>query len=143
MWPAMIGRYTLLVFQFLFVIFLFYNLMNSRETQDPRYREDGGGGSDERQDKITIWASMGLCYSHNTPLKGKEKYPYKEVAPLALLLWRYHLPQVRTIVRIVYTEPELDEARRLHFLGSNNTTLINHSLHSPIKAKFLPQSVDV
>ena len=126
----MVGRYTLVVFQFLFLIFLFYNLTGSRETQAPDSREDGGG-FDERQDDLTIWASMGLCYSHNTPLKGKEKYPYKEVAPLALLLWRYHLPQVRTIVRIVYTEPELDEARRLHFLGSNPSINTYHSFHSP------------
>ena len=31
----------------------------------------------------------------------------KDVAPLALLLWRYHLPEVRTIVRIVYTEQRI------------------------------------
>ena len=55
-----------------------------------------------------IWASMCLCYSHNTEKYGKVKYPYKEVAPLALLLWRYHVPQVSTIVRIIYTEPELN-----------------------------------
>ena len=55
-----------------------------------------------------IWASMGLCYSHNTKEHGKSKYPYKDVAPLALLLWRYHVPQVSTIVRIIYTEPELN-----------------------------------
>ena len=35
-----------------------------------------------------VWASMGLCYSHNTDLHGKSRYPYKNVAPLALLLWR-------------------------------------------------------
>ena len=73
------------------------------------------GGREDSGD--TIWASMGLCYSYNTRVKGKEKYPYKEVAPLALLLWRYHLPQVRTIVRIVYTEPHLDQVRILHSLG--------------------------
>ena len=59
-----------------------------------------------RQNKTTIWASMGLCYSHNTHKYGKGNYPYKEVLPLSLLLWRYHLPQVNTIVRIVHTEPE-------------------------------------
>ena len=64
--------------------------------------------SPAKQDNQTkIWASMGLCYSHNTHKYGKENYPYKQVIPLALLLWRYHLPQVNTIVRIVHTEPEL------------------------------------
>ena len=56
-----------------------------------------------------IWASMGLCYSHNTNKYGKKNYPYKEVLPLALLLWKYHLPQVNTIVRMVHTEPKLTE----------------------------------
>ena len=108
-------RYPLLVL--LVVIFLYCALIASREPQVP------GGGEVEvveagrEESGNTIWASMGLCWSYNTPLKGKEKYPYKEVAPLALLLWRYHLPSVRTIVRIVYTEPELDKVRVLHSLG--------------------------
>ena len=122
-------RYPLLVL--LVVIFLYYALIDAREPQAQGDGGDGGGGAgggggdggdggwkrrEERGDTM-IWASMGLCYSYNTPLKGKENYPYKEVAPLALLLWRYHLPQVRTIVRIVYTEPELDQARLLHCTG--------------------------
>ena len=124
-----VHRYPLLLF--LVMIYLYYALIDSRETQVPGGGggvghggggKDGGGGGDgglKRREESgnTIWASMGLCYSYNTPLKGKEKYPYKEVAPLALLLWRYHLPQVRTIVRIVYTEPELDKVRVLHSLG--------------------------
>ena len=55
---------------------------------------------------------MGLCYSHNTALHGKANYPYKEIIPLAVLLWRYHLPQVNTIVRLVYTESELTDEMR-------------------------------
>ena len=55
---------------------------------------------------------MGLCYSHNTQEYGKGNYPYKEVLPLSLLLWRYHLPQVNTIVRIVHTELELTDKMR-------------------------------
>ena len=73
-----------------------------------------------------VWASMGLCYSHNTQLHGKVRrgetswavassksaalqahYPYKEVAVLSLLLWRHHAPQVATLLRIVHTEPGL------------------------------------
>ena len=63
----------------------------------------------DQDNNIKIWASMGLCYSHNTHEYGKKNYPYKEVLPLSLLLWRYHLPQVNTIVRIVHTEPELTD----------------------------------
>ena len=61
-----------------------------------------------------IWASMGLCYSHNTNLHGKQRYPYKDVAPLSLLLWKYHLPEVSTIVRIVYTEPKLSQFMKVY-----------------------------
>ena len=56
-----------------------------------------------------IWASMGLCYSTNAQFSGKSHYPYRDVTPLALLLWRYHLPEVNTIVRIVYNENKVDE----------------------------------
>ena len=66
----------------------------------------------KQEDNIKIWASMGLCYSHNTHKYGKKNYPYKQVLPLALLLWRYHLPQVNTIVRMVHTEPELTDEMR-------------------------------
>ena len=38
----------------------------------------------------------------------------KDVAPLALLLWRYHLPEVRTIVRIVYTEQRISSFMRVY-----------------------------
>ena len=51
-------------------------------------------------------------YSHNTHYHGKKNYPYRQVLPLALLLWRHYLPQVNTIVRLVYTEPELSEEMR-------------------------------
>ena len=47
-----------------------------------------------------VWIYMGLCYSHNTPLHGKAQYPYKEVTPLALTLWKYFFPEVSTIVQV-------------------------------------------
>merc|ERR1711892_658302 len=40
-----------------------------------------------------IWASMGLCYSANANHSGKTHYPYKDVT---------------TIVRIVYTENQIN-----------------------------------
>ena len=61
-----------------------------------------------------IWASMGLCYNHNTHRNGRKNYPYKEIIPLSLLLWRYHLPQVNTIVRIVHTEPKLTDKMKAY-----------------------------
>ena len=35
-----------------------------------RYREPGPR-------RPQVWASMGLCYSHNTQMHGKGRYPYK------------------------------------------------------------------
>ena len=50
-----------------------------------------------------LWISMGLCYSENTRLFSKSKYPYAEVTPLAVLLWRHFAPDAGVLVRIVYT----------------------------------------
>ena len=47
-----------------------------------------------------VWVSMGLCYSENTNLHGKSQYPYKHVAQLALLLWKYFLPKEFTIIQV-------------------------------------------
>ena len=54
------------------------------------------------------------------PLQGKQRQIsacqtcLQDVAPLALLLWAYHLPEVRTIVRIVHTEPRISSLMRLY-----------------------------
>ena len=48
-----------------------------------------------------VWISMGLCYSHNTQLHGKSNYPYRDVTPLALFLWKYFLPEVSTIIQVL------------------------------------------
>ena len=98
------------------------------------YRDPGQNVYTPRQPRPSrprVWASMGLCYSHNTEMHGKGRYPYKvithkpisqlimaimvqDVAPLALLLWRHHLPEVRTLVRIVHTEPRISSFMRLY-----------------------------
>ena len=87
-------------------------------------RHQASSGSRPRPRAARTWASMGLCYSHNTHLHGKARgggyrfekykstalqarYPYKEVAVLSLLLWRHHAPHVSTILRIVHTEQGL------------------------------------
>ena len=46
---------------------------------------------------------MGLCYSENTRYFAKSKYPYAEVTPLAVILWRYFAPDAGVLVRIIYT----------------------------------------
>jgi len=59
---------------------------------------------------LTIWAAMGLCYdAKRTELNGKGNFPYLEATPLALLLWKYHQPQVKTIVRIVHNSEQVSE----------------------------------
>ena len=55
---------------------------------------------------------MGLCFSKTEKSFGKSHYPYKDVTPLALLLWRYHLPWVRTVIRIVYENERIDPMMR-------------------------------
>ena len=34
-----------------------------------------------------IWVTMGLCWSNNTHYWGKDKFPYKEAAPMSSKLW--------------------------------------------------------
>ena len=46
---------------------------------------------------------MGLCYSENTRLFMKSSYPYAEVTPLAVILWRHFAPGAGVLVRIIYT----------------------------------------
>ena len=46
---------------------------------------------------------MGLCYSENTRLFMKSSYPYAEVTPLAVILWRHFSPDAGVLVRIIYT----------------------------------------
>ena len=75
--------------------------------QDQDQDQDQGQGPD-------VWVSMGLCYSANAKIMGKSHYPYKEVTPLSLLLWRYYLPTVRTIVRVVYTEKNITDTMRAY-----------------------------
>ena len=41
------------------------------------------------QKEPKIWVSMGLCFSKNTQLYNKRKYPYAQVTPLAILLWKH------------------------------------------------------
>ena len=53
-----------------------------------------------------LWISMSLCYSENTRLFMKSKYPYAEVTPLAVILWRRFAPDAGVLVRIVYTGKE-------------------------------------
>ena len=103
---CLVQGFTVVLFLYLLCVYLYYQPGESYGAPLPL------PASHYQTQKI--WASMGLCYSHNTEKHGKGKYPYKDVAPLALLLWRYHLPQVQTLVRIVYTEPELSDFMRYY-----------------------------
>ena len=93
---------------YLSCFYIFYDTPASTPSRPrPRALSSAGGG-------VTTWASMGLCYSHNTELLGKGRYPYRDVAVLSLLLWRHHAPQVRTLLRIVHTEPALSSFMRVY-----------------------------
>ncbi len=65
---------------------------------------------EQRPDRV--WISMGLCYSKNTPLYDKNKYPYVTITPLSVLLWKHFVPNVEVIVQIVYTEPDITDLMR-------------------------------
>ena len=103
---CLVQAFTCVLFLYLLCVYLYYQ---PGQTYGPPLPLP-----DSQFQTSKIWASMGLCYSYNTEKHGKSHYPYKDVAPLALLLWRYHLPQVNTLVRIVYTEPELSDFMRYY-----------------------------
>ena len=57
-----------------------------------------------------IWVSMGLCFSETTEKYGKRNYPYAEVTPLGILLWKYFFPNpedVEVLLFLIYTEPNI------------------------------------
>ena len=56
-----------------------------------------------------IWITMGLCWSTNTKFWGKEKFPYKESAPLSAQLWMRLSSSIKVILHVVYSEPEPPE----------------------------------
>ena len=72
---------------------------------EPRWdylRGGEGVGRASSRGRPKLWVSMGLCYSENTQLFGKSKYPYAEITPLAVLLWRHFAPDAGVLVRIVH-----------------------------------------
>ena len=64
--------------------------------------------------KRQIWISMGLCFSKNTELYGKSKYPYQLVTPLAIILWYHFFPDIRVILYLVYDKFEFEDRKILY-----------------------------
>ena len=56
-----------------------------------------------------IWVTMGLCWSSNAKVWGKENFPYKESAPLSAQLWMRLSSSIKVILHVVYSEPEPPE----------------------------------
>ena len=56
-----------------------------------------------------IWITMGLCWSSNAKVWGKENFPYKESAPLSAQLWMRLSSSIKVILHVVYSEPEPPE----------------------------------
>jgi len=54
------------------------------------------------------WITMGLCWSGNAQILGKNKFPYKESVPLSTQLWHKFTP-AKVIVQIVYDDEITDE----------------------------------
>ena len=53
-----------------------------------------------------IWISMGLCYDKTTHLYNKKNYPYAEVTPMAIKLWKYWRPDVKIYIKLIHTKGE-------------------------------------
>ena len=51
----------------------------------------------------TIWISMGLCFDETAKILGKQHYPYTEVTPLAIKLWKHFRPDVKIYIKVIYT----------------------------------------
>ena len=84
-------------------------------------RANEAKSSDIVKRKRQIWISMGLCFSKNTELYGKSKYPYQLVTPLAIILWYYFFPDIRIILYLVYDKYEF-EARKILYEQSLKQT---------------------
>jgi len=62
----------------------------------------------------SIWISMGLCYDQKAKILGKEKYPYAEVTPLAIKLWKHFRPDVKIYIKIIYTMKNNEVLRNMY-----------------------------
>merc|ERR1712223_276933 len=62
----------------------------------------------ENSEGPRTWITMGLCWSANAQVHGKENFPYKDAAPLSTQLWMKLTP-AKVIMQIVYSEPEISE----------------------------------
>lgn len=51
----------------------------------------------------TIWISMGLCFDETAKILGKSRYPYTEVTPLAIKLWKHFRPDAKIYIKVIYT----------------------------------------
>ena len=47
---------------------------------------------------------MGLCYDQTTHLYNKKNYPYAEVTPMAIKLWKYFRPEVKIYIKLIHTK---------------------------------------
>ena len=49
------------------------------------------------------WITMGLCWSGNAQILGKNKFPYKEAVPLSIQLWNKFTPAKVLLYNIDFT----------------------------------------
>ena len=98
------------------------NVKSSIQCEDcTKQFNDGIKIETEKEDRINsmakkreIWISMGLCFSKNTEMYGKEKYPYAEVTPLAVILWYHFFLDIRVILYLIYDAGEIEDRRKLY-----------------------------
>lgn len=69
-------------------------------------RHDNSHTHFENSEGPQTWITMGLCWSENAQVHGKENFPYKDAVPLSSQLWMKLTP-AKVIVQIVYSEPQI------------------------------------
>ena len=56
-----------------------------------------------------IWITMGLCWSGNAQVYGKQNFPYRGAAPLSSQLWMKISPAIQVVLHVIYSEPKPSE----------------------------------
>ena len=82
------------------------NIHSLYETKENRNINSFENITFEKSEGPRTWITMGLCWSANAQVHGKEKFPYKDAVPFSSQLWMKITP-AKVILQIIYSEPEI------------------------------------
>lgn len=63
---------------------------------------------------------MGLCFDQTVDLLGKKNYPYAEVTPMAIKLWKHYLPDVKVYLKLIYTRKDMTSMKKIQEMYAAN-----------------------